>query len=387
MSKHCSRITTMMPIRHDNPRRHLARWSNGGNIGNWLGLRRPRGAVVPFEAPALRMARVCEDERDGLVAILRDFANSGATYIVPWASLPLMMPMTSHDTALHKGVGERKPSTPAEVHAVVSGLALSGALGPEAKARQVQRTQAERTQLADVELVLILHLLSSCGANLATLTADSTRWGATEAKAAVAAAEAVGVRRQDIYQRISEFAKLLAPVGLIATEGPIHPGWLRVLYDEIEEFGRSCVSCSPAGSTEINEALAGIARSATRTAQLSGVVLSMIDYAVLDISATIRRWNTEQPVLKQTIDRLSLMLDEWPALIMTVRDALRGPERDVLVRLHALRTVVLHIHDVNASANDDVVAGHAGAASVSQVLAVKLSTIWSMISTYRPSLK
>jgi hypothetical protein len=362
----------------------LARWGNGRKIGNWLGLHRPTGAVVPFEAPALRMARVCEDERDGLVAILRDFANSGATYVVPWASLPLMMPMTNHDTALHKGVGERKPSTPAEVHAVVSGLALSGALGQEAKAREVARTQAERTQVADVELVLILHLLSSCGANLATLTADSTRWGATEAKAAVAAAEAVGVRRQDIYQRISEFAKLLAPVGLIATEGPIHPGWLRVLYDEIEEFGQNCVIGSPAGSAETNEALAEIAKSATRAAQLSGVVLSMIDYAVLDISATIRRWSTEQPVLKQTIDRLSLMLDEWPALIKTVRDALREPQCDVFVRLRTLRAVVLHIHDVNASADNDVVAEHAGAASASQVLAIKLSTIWLMISTYRP---
>jgi hypothetical protein len=375
----------MMPARHDNPRRHLARWGNGGIIGNWLGLHRPRGAVVPFEAPALRMARVCEDERDGLVAILRDFANNGATYIVPWTSLPLMMPMTDHDTALHKGVGERKPSTPAEVRAVVSGLALSGALGPEAKAREAERTQADRTQLADVELVLILHLLSCSGANLATLTADPARWAATDGKAAAAAAAAIGIRRQDIYQRISEFASLLAPVGLIAAEGPIHPGWLRVLYDEIEAFGRSCAICPLAGAPEINEALKDIAISATRTAQLSGAVLSMIDYAVLDISATIRRWNTEQPVLKQAIERLSLMLDEWPWLIKEVRDALRGPRVDTAVQLHTLRTVLRHTREVDASAGADAPEEHAGSGPVTQVLANRLSTIWSMISTYRSS--
>src|ERR1700760_721473 len=98
----------MMPARHDDPRRHLARWGHGGVFGNWLGGHRPRGAAVPFEAPALQMARVCDDERDGLIAILRDFANNGAAYIVPWTSLPLMVPMTKHDSVLHKGVGERK---------------------------------------------------------------------------------------------------------------------------------------------------------------------------------------------------------------------------------------------------------------------------------------
>lgn len=340
---------------------------------------------MPFEAPALQMARVCGDDRDGLVAILRDFANSGATYIVPWTSLPLMMPMTQHDTALHKGVGERKPSSPAEVRAVVSGLALSGALGPEAKAREEELAQADRTQLADVELVLILHLLSSCGANLATLTRDSTRWGATEAKAALAAATAVGVRRQDIYQRISELAKLLAPVGLVATEGPIHPGWLRVLCDEIEAFGQTLAIGSCPRSPEIDAPLDDIARSATNTAQISGAVIGMIDYAVLDIGATIRRWNTEQPVLRQAIDQLALMLDEWPSLIKAVRDALREPQPDMAIRLRTLRTVLRHNPQFDASADQDESEAQAGSAAVSQVLAAKLSTIWSMISTHRPS--
>jgi hypothetical protein len=375
----------MMPARHDNPRRHLARWGHGGIFGNWLGAHRPRGAAVPFEAPALRMARVCDDERDGLIAILRDFGNNGAAYIVPWTSLALMVPMTVHDTALHKEIGERKPSTPAEVRAVVSGLALSGALGPEAKAREEERTQSDRTQVADIELVLLLHLLSSCGANLATLAADPARWGATNGKAAAAAAATVGIRRQDIYQRISELARLLEPVGLIATEGPVRPGWLRVLYDEIAAFGRNCRIGSEPSSPEINAALGEIVRSATRTAQLSGVVLSMIDYAVLDISATIRRWNTEKPVLKQAIDQLSLMLDEWPTLIKTVHDVLREPQGDMLVKLRSLRAVVRHPHDVDVSADDDALVEHAGSAAVSQVLATKLSAIWSMMSTDRPS--
>src|SRR3954451_25338387 len=93
-----------------------------GVIGKWLGIHRPRTAAVPFEAAALRMARVCEDERDGLVAVLRDFANSGTAYIVPWTSLPLMAAMTDHDLAVHEAVSETKASTPAQVRAVISKL-------------------------------------------------------------------------------------------------------------------------------------------------------------------------------------------------------------------------------------------------------------------------
>ena len=149
----------------------MARWANGGIISKLFGPNRPRGAVVPFDTPMLRMARVCDDERDGLIAILRDFANNGAAYIVPWTSLPLMTTMTNRDLALHEGISESKSTTPAQVRAVVSELALSGILGPEAKDRETGRVQAERTQLADLELVLILHLLSSCGAGLAGMTA------------------------------------------------------------------------------------------------------------------------------------------------------------------------------------------------------------------------
>jgi hypothetical protein len=359
----------------------VTRWISGGTIRNLLGRRRPPGAVVPFEAPALRLARVCDDERDGLIAILRNFANNGSACIVPWTSLPFMVSMTDRDTALHKGIGERKPSTPAEVRAAVSELALSGVLGPEAKASEIERARAGRTQLADVELVLLLHLLSSCDANLAILMADHARWRAVDAKAAVvAAADVVGLRRQDIYQRTSDFAKLLVPVGLVANDGPTQPGWSRILHAEIEAFGRNCTTCPRPGSPNIDASLAAIARSATKTAQLAGTVLSIIDYAVLDICATIRRWNAEQPVLRQVIDQLSTMLDEWPVLMKGVHDALREPEVEAASQLRALCSVLPQTPEAGASADNDDATPGAGSASVSCVLATKLSAIGSMLN-------
>jgi hypothetical protein len=355
-----------------------------GILRNWFAQCRPRGAAVPFEAPALQMARVCDDERDGLIAILRDFANNGTAYIVPWTSLPLMASLTDHDVALHQAVDAARASTPAQMRAVVSDLALSGKLGPEARARESEHVRAHRSGLADVELVLILHLLDSNGADLATLMADPARLSDAGAKVAVAAvATTLGVKRKDICQRIAEFAKLLAPVGLVTTQGAILSGWLRVLHDEIDAFGQSIATCAPPDSQEAAAHLAAVAKSAERTARLSGIVLDMLDYAVLDIGGTIRRWNTELPVLRQAIDRLSLTLDEWPALMKAVNDALRDPSNEAAAQLRILRSMLPQVADTDPSGGDRAVDGSTGSPSVSRVLGARLSKIWSMLRNSR----
>lgn len=352
-----------------------------GIIRNWFAQHRARGAAVPFEAPALRMARVCDDERDGLIAILRDFANNGTAYIVPWTSLPLMAPMTDHDMALHQAVEENRASTPAQVRAVVSKLALSGALGPEARARESERSRIERNQVADVELLLILHLLDDSGADLAALAAKPGGWSNSAAKAAVTrAAKAVGVKRQDIYRRIGEFARLLAPVGLPAHDGEAQSGWLRVLHTEIEAFGESTAVDARSRPPEIAPYLAATAETAMCTAQLAGVVLGMLDFAMLDVGATIRRWDTELPVLRQAIERLSSMLDEWPALMKLAHDALRAPAEEATAQLRILRSMLPRVpaaeqqHDGHAS--DDVRA-------VAERLCARLSAIRSMLGASR----
>ena len=75
------------------------------------------------------------------------------------------------------------------------------------------------------------------------------------------------------------------------------------------------------------------------------MVLGMLDYAVLDIGGTVRRWNSELPVLRQAIERLSLMLDEWPALMKSAHDALRGPTDDVRRQLRVLRSMLPRLPD------------------------------------------
>src|SRR3984885_5423717 len=359
------------------------RESCDSSIRKWFGHRRPRGAIVPFEAPQLRMARVCDDERDGLIAILRDFGNNGPACVVPGASLPLMVSMTDHDVALHTAVGECNASTPEQVRSVVRDLALSGALGPEVKTRETERAESDRTSLANVELVLILHLLDSCGGDLATLAADPDRWRDVHAKtAAAAAAVALGVGRREIYRRIAEFAKLLTPVGLASADGSVQSGWLRVLHGEIEGFSES-ITAVQSVSPDAGPHLAAIAESAKRTAWIAGIVLNMLDYGVLDIGGTIRRWTAELPVLRQAIDRLSLTLDEWPTLMKSVRDALRGPPGEMPVQLEPRGCVLPPGSDIDAPDSKPMTDDDEGSPSVSQVLGTRLSAIWLMLSDSR----
>ena len=347
-----------------------------GLLGNWFQRHRPRGAVVPFEAPALKMARVCDDERDGLIAILRDFANNGTAYIVPWTSLPLMVSMTDHDIALHGAVAESNASTPEQVRTVVRALALSGALGPDLQTREIASAQKEGAAAADTELILVLHLLDTCGADLQSLVHQPDRGRDDHAKAAITtAAAAMGVTRRVIYHRIAEFTKLLAPVGLPNGSGVSQAGWLRVLLGEIDGFSENLINRS--APAEYSADLSAIADSARQTAGLAGAVFNILDYAVLDIVGTIRRWDTELPVLRQSIDRLSLMLDDWPALMTSVRDALRGGPGDVSRQLHALRGVLPHLPDIEAAVGDT--ATH----SVSEALGVRLSAIRSMLKATR----
>jgi hypothetical protein len=358
-------------------------WFGAGIIGRWFAQHRRRGATVPFEAPALRMAQVCDDERDGMIAILHDFANNGSMYIVPWNNLPLMASMTTHDAVLHKGISESKATSPAQVRDVVCRLALSGALGPEAQARESERSRGDQTRLVEVELVLILHLLDRSGSDLAGLVADPARWRDRDAKAALnAAARAVAVRRRDIYRRISELARLLTPVGLVAADGAIQPGWLRVLHDEIEGFGEGVAVTDDADPPNVREYLASVAEAAKRAAQLSGIVLSMIDYTVLDIDATMRRWNTELPTLRQTIERLTALLDEWPSLMKWVHDAQRGPPDGLIRELRALHSVLPRLPSAEAPSASQESGDRTRMLSVSRVLGVRLAAIWSML--HRP---
>lgn len=338
-----------------------------------LGVDDGRGAVVPFENPALLNARICEDEREGLIALLRDFADNGAIYIVPWADLPKVVPLSVHDAALHRVITETGAITPEAIVAAVHQVAATGALGPEAAAKEKHRAHAENRRQAELHAVLLFHLLESTGANIAALIGDPSRREAPEAKAAVAhAAKRLGMPRPDLYDRTGALAKLLLPVGFAARSGPVAPGWLRGLHLDIEGFSTEILARADVAASEVVLDLQAVGQAAAATTSLSGTVLGLIDRAILDPRATMTRWENERVVLKRAVDRLWWTLDAWPDLLRLGHDALRGPPGELPERLPVMRAV-LPKHQPQKPAAAPPPAPQAGA------LAGKLSGIWSRL--------
>ena len=308
-------------------------------VRSWLRLGRPRGVSVPFSTPALQMARVCDDERDGLIAILRDFASTGASYIVPWNNLPSVVSMTESDLALHHAVQENRATSPEAIRAVVRSLTLSGVFGADAKSREVERETASRMRNVDLELVLTYRLLCNCGVPIAP--APVGQRNIQDATAAVAAAEAaLEMSRKNIHKNLVSLASILMPVGLVEPEGSTSAGWLRALHGEIVDFANNLTGRMQTVPQCAAADLASIAGSASQVAELSGVIFRTLDSTILDVAGTIKRWKHEAPVLRHVIDQLTLILDEWPAVMNAVHEALHQPP-DVLIReIHVLRAVV-----------------------------------------------
>ncbi len=359
-------------------------WLVGGLVRDVLTRRKLRSAAVPFESGPLRMARVAEDERHGLVAVLRDFAGSCARYTVPWADLPDTVPMSERDAALHKVVEETKAVTPAAMREAVTQVALAGLFGPEAKAQATAAARSEGQRERELHAVLIFHLLHASQTDVRALVETPA---GRHAKTAVSeAASALGIRRGDIFGRTGELAKRLLPVGFASGSGPLAAGWLRVLHREVAELNQRLNTRLADADAELEPDLRAAMEVSAATVRASAQLLGLIDGAVLGIGATVRQWETAQPTLVHMVDKLSDILDEWGGLIPEAQDALRAPDGELAPRLRRLRAllptppVVAH----PAIATPGIVPATAAGAgepggSVSSELSERLHGIWSSL--------
>ncbi len=344
-------------------------------VRRWLGVDDGRGAVVPFENPALLNARVCEDERDGLIALLRDFADNGAIYVVPWADVPKVVPLSVRDSALHQVIAENVAVTPEAIVAAVHQVAASGLLGEEAAARESARARAENHRQAELHAVLLFHLLESTGADITALVGDPALREAAEAREVVSvAARRLGLPRPDLYDRTGALAKLLLPVGFAAQSGPVAPGWLRGLHLDIEGFAADILQRAAAAPSEVVLDLEAVAHSASATTGLSGTVLGLIDRAILDPRTTVTRWDAERVILKRAVDRLWWTLDAWPDILRLGRDALHGPPGELPERLPVMRAVL------PKPPTQPPPAPPVPLKSTASALAGKLSSVWARLS-------
>ena len=255
-----------------------------------------RGAVVPFEAPALFAARVRADDRRGLVMLLSNFAENGSVYVVPWREAPRVLAVHGSDKLLHGAIDEAEACTPQAVRAVVR--------------RITGRADAEREQglLRDLQTRLLGGILRDVGLDLARLGGN-----AHDARVAAllrTAASRIGPAAVDLLRRTEALAGDLLPLGLPGTVGPV-----RQLHHDVVAFERHLRRRGETASAEARPYYHSMMMAAADAIGSAEAWLSLVDRAVSGLGVSAAGWTEERRRIRDGVDRLAWILDGWEPML------------------------------------------------------------------------
>jgi hypothetical protein len=255
-----------------------------------------RGAVVPFEAPALFAARVRADDRRGLVMLLSNFAENGSVYVVPWREAPHVLAVHGSDKLLHGAIGAAEASTPQAVRTVVR--QITGCVDAE----------RERALLRDIQTRLLGCVLRDVGSDLALLGG-----GGHDAQIAALlrmAASRIGPAAVDLLRRTESLAGDLLPLGLPGTVGP-----MRQLHQDVVAFERHLRRRGETASAEARPYYQSMIMAASDAIGSSETWLARVDQAVSSLRASPAGWDEERCRIRDGVDRLAWILDGWEPML------------------------------------------------------------------------
>jgi hypothetical protein len=255
-----------------------------------------RGAVVPFEAPALFAARVRADERRGLVMLLSNFAENGSVYVVPWGEAPRVLAVQGSDKALHGAIGQAQASTPQAVRAVVR--RVTGRVDED----------GEWALVRDIQTRLLGTILRDLGLDLALLGGNGH--DARVAALLRMAALRIGPAAVDLLRRTEALAGDLLPLGLPGSVGP-----MRQLHQDVVSFERHLRRRGETASVEAKPYYQSMMRAAADSIGSSEAWLSLIDGAVARLAASPAGWTEERRRIRDGVDRLAWILDGWEPML------------------------------------------------------------------------
>jgi len=265
-------------------------------------------ATVPFTNPDLLGARVRGDRWHDLVALLRDFARNGSTYVIPWHALPASVPLGRYDTALHGRIGEARATSPAAIQQAGQDAIASGAAGSVAQADEISRRAGERRRRASILAILAGRLLAEIG--LPTRLAD---WDLSR-KQLEAACLRQGLRPERLTERVEQFADTIMPVGLDDVVGPATMGPVRIATGQLNLVA-SHFEVRAQGIHEAdryNYLLA--ARTALEAGRRASGMLAAIDQVLGHIVPSLAAWDACCTEITSGITRLNNILDGWETI-------------------------------------------------------------------------
>lgn len=287
-----------------------------------------RGTAVPFTTPMLSQARVRRDDRDRLEILVASIADSNSTYVIPWDAIDEMFKLTVHDVYLQKAVKESEGTSPEEIRNAALKAAKTGLAGSEAKRSAKAALRADDDARILINYLLVISMMQTFGGSglqggIMDVTSEHGQMMAKEAIAS--AAQPLGLTPEDLYQRISDIAECMAPIGLANAPAP---GRMRSQFDALRRFHSEIgewAELDPSEKATIGEFIAATAKLTVVMAQ---EVLQTVDARMAQMEQTMRSWDVSLKAIRSETARLSWLLDGWNFIIVMWEHAAHGSPAD-----------------------------------------------------------
>lgn len=295
-----------------------------------------RGVYLPFTTTVLGYARLRRPQAGSLEILIPGLAGAGQTYIIPHKVLPEIINLTVHDRALHEELATARKITPSSIRVVANRIAVTGLGGPALAKRARQEKEAEARQPTLILFNLILMAISQLapthpGISELNEKSIATPDGMKLARDALGGyAQSIGERGDKIYTRLENWAKVISPVG---SPDESIVGYLLTFLRDLEALAESLgkwLIQEPTETAEMAQRTAIAARNIAKTARKEIGELNVIADHMAD---PLRDFDTVAGVLKEKVERISLVLNGWQRVIDNWDLAVRGDrffQRDTL---------------------------------------------------------
>lgn len=268
-------------------------------------LPRQNAFSVPFESPNLLGTRVREDPRDGLVALLRDFSQNGATYVVPWKKIPGSMRMNGFDGALHSRIGQLRVLTPGAIQRAKDEVVAAGFAGTDAQRDELQRRTKEETRQSAIIALLTAWALKEIG-----IPPDALDKGSVSRERLEEACRERGLAPDLLIKSLKECGITVLPVGIAGILGGALEGPMRVIAEQLKALVEHLEGRAAANPSDRSH-LSRTKDSAAIAAEVASRKIAEIDRVLQPIVPTLASWQALRAQLSIRIVDLQLALDGW----------------------------------------------------------------------------
>lgn len=266
-----------------------------------------RGTTIPFTTPELAYSRLRRGARGSLEVLVNGFSGGRCTYVFPWASIPQVVRLTLHDKALHAEISYSDATTPDKIRLAAYRVARTGLGGPELIDMASRSIEQEATEKLASSFFLMLKVIEATGVNTDRATLALININSPEGKAMVRQAfrrlgDVIGTTPEVCHQRITELGDVIQPIGF-EIEG--QRGRLRQLLHRLNQFRDEVVRGESGGTART------LADVAQLTLRIGNGIIADIDRDIAAIVRYVTDWDIRLPATRQSMERLSWLLDGW----------------------------------------------------------------------------